>query len=339
MPTYFTSQIPTFVAVSSESSVVIRLYRAQNVVFETTLYTYMSRALVRDLRSVIEQDLRNANICTDLYELTQDDHNEVKTIEQFSAIYCKNHINLPADEFLKTHFLTTISSKMSSRISDTLAYLAWANENVYLSRYVVYRDGSGNNNVYKETPVLMTSDGYAHFITTNPNDYASYGKILSITVTLNERSFTYYYVDDKPSFSACFRNSFNVLELIQLPGVTKQSTKIERSEAVLQHRTTFYDQSVVDAFEFQSAPLPYALSKHASELSTSNEVYLVDREFEDLDELPQILITDSDISASNKRGELSSIKFTYRYDDDVIHTYIPNVPAQPFNNTYQLPYT
>lgn len=339
MATYFTSQIPTFVAVSLEDAVVIRLYRAQRLVFSTTLYTYMTRAYVRDLRSIIEQDMREARICTDLYDLTKVDRNGEETIATFTAVYCDIAINQPINYFLKRYFLTTASSKICSRIVDTLGYLAWADEKLWLSRYVVYSDSSGKVNVYKEPRYTCTSDGYAHCISTDPADYAHLGKVLSITVTLNERSFTYYYIDEKPGFTAYYKNPFNVLELIQLPGVITSATKIERSEAVIQQRISFYDQHVVDAFDFQSAPLPHNLARHALELATSQEVFFADRDFEDADELPLVLITDADISASDKRGELSTIKFTYRYDDNVLHTSIPDAPGQPFNSVYQLPYT
>lgn len=326
-------------AVSPEDSVVIRLYRGQTLVFSTTLYTYMTRAYVRDLRPIIEQDLREANKCNDLYDLTMLDRNGEETISTFTAVYCEIGLNQSVNNFIETHFLTTSTSLLCSRIANQLAYLAWATETVYLSKYVVYRDKDGKIGVYRETPHTISSDGYVHYIITDPASYANLGTILSITVTLNKRSYTYYYTDDDCGFKAFYKNPFNVLELIQLPGVTSLGTKVERSEAVIQHRTSFYDQIVINAFDFQSAPLPHTLATHAQELATSQEVYLVDREFEDFDELPPILITDSDISASDKRGELSGIKFTYRYDDDIIHTTIPDAPGQPFNSVYQLPYT
>lgn len=339
MATYFTSQIPTFVAVSPEESVVIRLYREQRVVFSTTLYTYMSRAYVRDLRSIVEQDMREAKMCTELYELTMEDRNGEETISSFTAVFCEIAINKSVNSFIENHFLTTSSCMICSRIPNTLAYLAWAQEKVQLSKCIVYRDKDEKVGVYRETPRTVSSDGYVHYIITDPTGYANLGTILSITVTLNKRSYTYYYTDDDSGFKAFYKNPFNVLELIQLPGMTTSATKIERSEAVILQRTSFYDQHVVDAFEFQSAPIPHALARHALELATSQEVFFADRYFEDTDELPPILITDADISASDKRGGLSTIKFSFRYDDNVLHTSIPDAPGQPFNSVYQIPYT
>lgn len=80
---------------------VIRLYRGQRLVFSTTLYTYMTRAYVNDLRSIIEQDMREAGICTDLYDLTKVDRNGEETITTFTAVYCDIAINQPINYFLK----------------------------------------------------------------------------------------------------------------------------------------------------------------------------------------------------------------------------------------------
>lgn len=146
-------------AVSPEDSVVIRLYRGQTLVFSTTLYTYMTRAYVRELRAIIEQDLREANKCNDLYDLTMLDRNGEETISTFTAVYCEIGLNQPVNNFIETHFLTTSTCLLCSRIANQLAYLAWAAETVYLSKYIVYRDKDGKIGVYRETPRTISSDG------------------------------------------------------------------------------------------------------------------------------------------------------------------------------------
>lgn len=321
---YLTSAIPVFTLQSTSNSIVVTLSKSDgSVVFSTTLYTYNTYAYVRDIRSVIEQDLKDSSRPSGYYYLKViENGGDPVTVAAFTAIHCALIYSGNMESLLQTHFFTTATSKQITRLPDTLHCFIRKTETPSHSCYVVYRNASGvvRSQQYNYAISPVSSDnGEVRSFTVNPSTYASLGTILAITTSIGQRSFTHYYTDMPSSFSAYYANPFNVLELCQCCGVTKRKVETERSEAVMQHVTSFYDQSSLESREVESAPLPHFLAAQLAELSFSHEVHLVDGDFTDPYRLPLILITDSSVEVSDEQAEMSTVKITYRYADNSPH--------------------
>lgn len=348
---YLTSQLPTFTIQSADEAIRIELVRDSTVVFATTLYTYNTYARLRDLRSVIEQDMQDLLHSAAYYTIKLIEKSGTFTVAAFMAIHCSVALNVDTATYLLNHFLTTAQSKQITRVCESLSYFTTKSESSSPWALVVYRDASGSVRSYNTSehsgdsskfscrPAVSSVAGTLYYIDVDPSKFSSIGTILAITVYVGSRSFTYYYTEGLPSLSLYYANPFNVLELCQINGVTTRKYEVERSEAVIHRTTSFYDQSTLAFREFQSAPLPFEMADHLSEIAHSHQVRIVDREYTDTDELPLILITDSSIEPSDEQASLSSVKFTYRYDDDVPHLSVASSPGQPFVETYALPYT
>lgn len=341
---YLTSRIPDFEIHTTSKSFTVELKRSGTLVFSTTLYTFDNVAYACDIRSIIEQDLLDNGLTFAFYSLDMDDGHAFSTISEFTAVFCQVCFNADTDVFLLQHFLTNSTSKQISRNHDELYYFIQSGEEVDPWQFVVYKDSNEAVHSIKTfvQPRSLNPEGGINeiqFITVDPSIYTHLGKILAITTNVGKRSFTHYYTDAEPSLKLYFRNIFNMPEQMHLMGVTSRKTEVERSTAVTHRTTCFYDQQVNELREFESAPMTRTQADKVSEMVASHEVRIIDRQYSDCEKLPIILITDSSVEIKDAMGELNTVKFTYRYDDDVPHISDASFPSQPFVETYTLPYT
>lgn len=81
-------------------------------------------------------------------------------------------------------------------------------------------------------------------------------EIVGYSVRVGQRAAT-AYVDHSLSMgeSFIFRNCFNVLDVATLPCVTTSKTDVDRSTAVVNGTSSFYDQKVEQTFEVECEPL------------------------------------------------------------------------------------
>lgn len=336
---YLSSGIPTFYISTASESAIVSLYRSDNCIFETRMYAQNYRLTVRDLRQVIEQDMRDNYLTLAAYTLYTDDDT---VVSMFNVLYCCMKFTGVEKQFLLSRFLTTSTSKQMSRVKDELFFFARKDEGVLFPRqFVTYKDASGNILLHdKEFEGMDSATGHGSIINVivNPADYAYLGTVLSITTILGTRSFTHFYIEQQPSLKLFYANIFNVPEQVHLIGMTTRKTEVERSEAVIHRTTSFYDQTTTELREFESAPMPKAAADMVGEIVASHMVNIIDQDYEDWDDLPTILITDSSVEVSDAKGELNTVKLTYRYEDDSPHLPLFTEPEQPFNNVYSLPY-
>ena len=140
------------------------------------------------------------------------------------------------------------------------------------------------------------------------------------SVHAGQRAFTFYVQDHEPPLSLYFRNAFNVFECCELEAVTTQIAESERSIAVTNRISTFYNQRNEKKYEVESSGLTYEQAQWIEQLFYSHDVRMGFRHDQEPGEvvpeiMQKILITDFTCEISDADGELNSVKFTFQFAD------------------------
>ena len=250
--------------------------------------------------------------------------------EDNMVIYCPYNCNLPAEEFIQGHFLTSLAVKRipadASRDDEVLAYLLTSAETETARTIVVTADFRTPDGGFVSHACSFTDDLRELYgsIVACPEEVTSiFGHYcqeateydwhdlvpLSYTVRMGQRAMTYYVdLDFMPSVRFRFRNAFNVDETMYLEGVTVTRTETERSMATSHGTNLFYDQVDSQEYEVTTAPLSTDEAKWATQLLLSHRV----RRVEEDGSLTEVLITDMTAEVTDSDEEYRRLKFTYR---------------------------
>ena len=147
------------------------------------------------------------------------------------------------------------------------------------------------------------------------------------------------FVDPVLSFvdTFYFRNCFNVWNWAALPCVTTANSDIDRSIAVVNGTSQFYDQSVEKTYEVEAGPLTSDEAEWIDQLLTLYDVFRIEPDGTNPSDpyiLAPILITDSTCEVHNSDDKLNSVKFTWRYADNhpcVRLSASPGIFTSPYN--------
>ena len=144
--------------------------------------------------------------------------------------------------------------------------------------------------------------------------------MLSFTVRCGQRSVTSFVdnsLTDLESFY--FRNCFNVWDSATLPVETTAKTDIERSFAIINGKSRFYNRYTAKTYEVQTGPLTSDEAEWIDQLFSSYDVFRIEPDAtNDVDPLvlAPILITDCTCEVQNCDEKLNTVKFTWRYTDN-----------------------
>ena len=332
LPMYvFTSQIPTLeIGQVGTDPVAVCLMDGQRTLLQTTLYPQAGRISLYDVGRLYEEHLRNRdgdNGCPYAFLELEVGNN---MWEDNMIIYCPYHSNIPAEEFITAHFLTTLSAKripLDATGDDETLHLLMTEEeagterNIEVSAAFLAPDGNIVGGCCRYTD---SSQGLFHALTCCPQDIVAdfdhyclepcdYDRRelvpLSYTIRVGQRSFTYYVDQDfRPSVRFRFLNAFNVPETIYLEAVTVTKTDTERSMATSHGKAMFYDQVDSQEYEVTTAPLSSEEANWATQLLLSHKVQRVEED----GALTEVLITDMTAEVTDSDEEYRRLKFTYR---------------------------
>ena len=140
-------------------------------------------------------------------------------------------------------------------------------------------------------------------------------KLLSLSVSVGPRNITYYVIDRKNLTQMFFINAFNVFELFEIQGVTTAKTTVERDTAVINRRETFYDRTIEKKYEVQTSALSSPVKDWVEQFLFSPLVKMFDPDADSINEMTEVLITESACEISNSNTELGKVKFTWKYAD------------------------
>ena len=156
----------------------------------------------------------------------------------------------------------------------------------------------------------------AGFATVRPDNIT----LLSFTVRCGQRSVTCFVdnsLTDLESFY--FRNCFNVWDSATLPVETTAKTDIERSLAIINGQSRFYNQSTTKTYEVEAGPLTSDEAGWIDQLFSSHDVFRIEPDptnsYDPL-VLAPILITNATCEIQDGDEKLNKVKFTWRYTDN-----------------------
>ena len=322
-------------------------------------YAYVGNVKLYDIGSHIEAEMQGSGLSYATFTLTVGNGTAVHDSVTLNVLYCDRYtLCTNAEVFLAENFLTTLQHRRVAP-GDTLSldFFAKAVESLQASVTVRFRKvGSevvwppahftlNNGQTASATGVFQLNISQDYFI----SQFAASNltkdfewEVVAMGVNVGQRAAT-LYVDrslDGLRDTFLFRNAFNVWDAATLPAVTITKTAVDRSTAVVNGTSSFYNQKVTKTYETEIGPLTSDECEWLDQLATSHWVMrFVANPCEDSDPvlLAPVLITDSDFEVSDTDEKPNSVKLTWRYADNrpaVALGASPGIFRSPFNLPY-----
>ena len=324
----FSSQFPDLAfATSDDSEAAVSLHAGNTEIFQATHIPYGRVINVHDLRSVIEYYMRQHNLTLEAFQLRVTHIQTTAVAASFKVVYLEQHFTGDTAEFLRNNFLTTMAGKlMSPKTTEYLHFFSEAFAQEVIKYRVVARVYDDEPRTFQKTvqPSVGTSDAIRTITVTHDvmvDAVTSNGwnaeavTVLACSVQVGARVFTYYVQDCEPNLTLYFRNAFNRFECCALNAVTTQKPKVERSIAVTNRVSSFYNQQNEKQYEVETAGLTMEQARWIEQLFYSHDVRMDIGETANPQLMPIVLINDTTCEVSDEDGELNSVKFTYQYQD------------------------
>lgn len=329
------------------------------VILSERYYAHGGYVTLYDLGSLIEVEMnKSGQSCADftLRVFTDTVNNKADSCV-LHILYCDRFTvctDIPA--FLRENFLTTLSMRRVATGSTLSLFLyAEGGESLEYSVKHTFRK-SGSDAPYHHT-FFMDSDksaatsgvvqlnipqstiiaDAASFASARPGDIT----LLSFTVRCGQRSVTCFVdnsLTDLESFY--FRNCFNVWDAATLPVVTTAKTDVERSLAIINGQSRFYNQSTAKTYEVEAGPITSDEAEWIDQLFSSHDVFRIEPDptnsYDPL-VLAPILITDATCEIQDGDDKLNKVKFTWRYVENrpiVRLSASPGIFTSPYNLVY-----
>lgn len=292
-------------------------------VYTTSLLSFGGVATLYDLRSIVEQHMRNQEQIMMLFKVTANSDGETMESEPVYVIFNSSHeFGGDGTRFYKRQFLTNRSFYVIPRNG--------------IRTLALFDDGRTKLTIWAECAFLQDNEqrvlrinlqeipmGRAgvHTITPHPAFISqkaeemtgeNCGKLLAYTIHAGERTLSFYVTDETSQVTFAFRNAFNALDYAFVFGTTNVKTEVERQEATCQGRMSFYNQLVRRKHEVTTVPLSYEEAHWLNELFVSPSVKVMDQQGE---MIATALLGDISSEISNRPDEKVRMKFSWWYDD------------------------
>jgi hypothetical protein len=331
-----------------------------NTILDERYYTFRNVATVRNLAEPIEAAMRlNRNFLSQ-FTITAtaiyDDTTESSSVTIY-IIYCDRYtLCSDVDTFLAENFLTTLRARRIPPETDTYLTLIFAaNESSFDIKidylYRLLTDETIRLGTILQSNLPATEHGfidipvrYSDIIADIQNgitDPDTIPELLSFTVSCGQRSVTFYIdrnLSDVREFG--FYNCFNIPEPIFFRSVTTAKTSVERSIATVNGVSSFYDQQASKTYETEITGLTAAEAEWIDQLLTSHTVLVAIDNSCDADNptlYAAILITDMTCEMQDGDEKPNSLKFTWRYANDLPPVHLsasPSTFTSPYNTVF-----
>lgn len=309
-----------------------------------------------DLRSLVESEflLAEDSIATFTLSVSQDGEDEVSL--GINILCCRAYTELDdASSFLLNRF---ISPARSRRVAPDdlllLSFITLGKERLDYYIYARYLDSEGfikstsflAGNVNCWSSDIPSQNIIAHDVSSVADRVGQLAgqaiTLLQFTLRCGSRSVD-CFVDRSLAASRrfLFRNAFNAVEMLTLPGVTTAKSKVERKEADILGETSLYSLTPSKEYEMQSAGLTDDECLLCEQMFSSPQVRIESKEYgRDSDFFAHIpiLITDSTCEVSDGTDSVNSVKFTWRYPAKRPHADL-HVADSIYSDQFTIQYT
>lgn len=329
------------------------------VILSERYYAHGGYVTLYDLGSLIESEMnKSGQSCADFtLRVFTDSVNNKADFCVLHILYCDRFTvctDIPA--FLRENFLTTLSMRRVAPGS-TLSLFFYAEQGESIAYNVAHSfrkagsDAILQHTIIADSGKTAASSGVVQInisLSSVIADAASFATarlgditLLSFTIRCGQRSiscFVDYSLDDRETFY--FRNCFNVFDFVTLPVLTTAKTDVDRSLAVINGKSQFYNQSTAKTYEVEASRLTSDEAGWIDQLFSSYDVFRIEQDATNPDEplvLAPVLITDCTCEIQDGDEKLNTVKFTWRHTDNrpiVRLSASPGIFTSPYNIVY-----
>ena len=344
----FSSQIGDIELSTDQAKIEIVVEDGLTKMFKTMLYAYNGKVTLVNIGEVLENYMgANGKVFTAFTVYYNTAEGAYIGSFNINTLYCSLVLDIEAGIFGSYNFLTTLKAKRIPRGATETLWLFHGQERGTAIAHCIYEDDNGDiANISVPFITLAFSDiGVSRIVITYAkliNQITSAGgkvrRLLSFSMEFNNRHITYYIVDAQANVSFHFNNCFNVSESIHFYAITSTKTKVNRSTALVGGRYLFYDQSVDKTYEVVSASLTDEEAHWVEQLLSSDDVRLGNSA--NVQNLPEVIITDSTCEMSDTDDELNKVKFTWQFAMKTPHLLksfrsdTNGIFTEPYNQTF-----
>lgn len=322
-------------------------------------YAFGGYVTLYDLGSLIEAEMRTSgqSIADFTLSVFTDSINNKADSCVLHILYCDRFtVCTDISTFLKENFLTTLSMRRVAP-DTTLSLFFYAEKGESIEYSVAHTFRKKDSEILYRHPYtadvskIAISSGIiqlnislssiiadaASFATARPGDIT----LLRFTVSCGQRSMSCFVdnsLNDRETFY--FRNCFNIWDFATLPFLTTAKTDVDRSLAVINGRSRFYNQSTAKTYEVEAGPLTSDEAEWIDQLFSSYDVFRIEPDpTNDVDPLvlAPVLVTDGTCEVQDGDEKLNRVKFTWRYTDNrpiVRLSASPGIFTSPYNIVY-----
>jgi len=291
----FSCHFPTVIRVTTDMSTlsfVLKNAKTQAEIISLTLDAYNGFIEIYDIRTVIEQYMRDNGIVYAKLTLESEhiDEGDVYTFDSitFGVLYSSHSMSCSAKEYTERFFLSTIQQKLTyPTVEEEISYFTPSSQTIRIDYIIIVDDGELQRPIYKSEEVTVNEGLHSLWVSYNgiakkaDIDTAKY-IILSASVSIGERDFTLFYSQSAPSIDFYFRNMFNIFEHCPISAKTICKTNTERSVASINGISSFYDQKDSQENAIETQPLSQGLAQWLAQLCISPSVYMSPGVVEDI---------------------------------------------------------
>lgn len=316
----YSSQLPDLAFTTDNDVLAISICDRKDFteLYCSSIYTYNGKILLYGVRDIVEQFMRTNGMTymQVMVEAENDSGEDVLSIVM-DVLFASFTPNIPAPQFARQNFLTTLTAKVMDRqTTETLYAYVESGEDVSLKLEIISQDWD-DNIVHTVVKTDSTAAGtkIASIDMSYTDMYDRAGReackaVLSARLKYGERVFMCYFEDDVKDVRFSFRNAFNVWEKLCVEGATKVKTSMEKSEAVAVGRIVHYNRRSSQTYEVKLAPLRTEEAVWMAQFLLSHHIYK-DAETED----DKILIDDFSHEVTDDDDQQHKVEFTWQYAD------------------------
>ncbi len=310
IPLVPTSALKVFSATTAAEAldVSIESDSAASPLYSGTLAAFGGKVELLDPASIIEEWMREKNMVAATITVTFG--NEAI---MFDAIYCE--YELPDNFDFSKSFLSLIYAQRTHKGS-VITIAAESSEALMAATVTaVGLDASGTPVSPQlsffpsgQIPAVHSNSSFVDSLLTRFRSSTQIVDIQYLVFDSGSRQKVFFIVDDQQFVTIGFRNIFNIVEYIDIPGIVTEKSEISRDSAMVNNSLVQYNQQSLHTYEISTAPLTRDEAEAFAQIVGSRETVI---RIENVDY--PIKITDHTIESTTDDTSLDSMKFTFRF--------------------------
>lgn len=312
----FTSEISAFSVPAGEGKAVVAIAGPGGEIFRNT-YDSTLAFEATGYNRVIEADLRSRGTSVGSYTVRVTRGGVVVKTFTRLFIHCDFPMLQPAEEWLRSHFLSD---------QEIVHVPARSSENVYLT---LFTDGSTPcriHQAWRENGVVKSAVMYYPLaegldtVTVDLDNFTHRPYVVSLECGGRRMSVVCHDSGEYPPCSGertfVYRNKFNTLSYVTLVGVLQYAPGSEVTTAEIGGRMSVIRNVPSITYTFAASQLTYPEAIQVARLCYAREVWLVDES----GLVPIVLSGDPSGTISDDRSKRSDIKFSFTADTHTVQS-------------------